>query len=111
MGEEIREERREEMRGEEMREERREERREEMRGGDEDRKSTEEEEGEREERDMMILILHSLVLVAVVWLRGLLMGGGFSLPYSSGTNDRRPFWGRERIGGGERGSMRSSQVR
>ena len=28
------------------------------------------------------------------------MGGGFSLPYSSGTNDRRPFWGRERRGGG-----------
>ena len=51
---------------------------------------------------MTILILHSLVLVVVVWLRGLLMGGGFSLPYSSGTNDRRPFWAER---GGGRGGL------
>ena len=63
---------------------------------------------EERERDMMILILHSLVLVAVVWLRGLLMGGGFSLPYSSGTNDRRPFWA-ERGGRRGGGNTRSSQ--
>ena len=31
------------------------------------------------------------------------MGGGFSLPYSSGTNDRRPFWSRERREGGREG--------
>ena len=42
------------------------------------------------------------------------MGGGFSLPYSSGTNDRRPFWSRERREGGrgrERGERRREEGR
>ena len=37
-----------------------------------------------------------------------MIGGGFSLPYSSGTNDRRPFWSRERREGG-RGRRREEE--
>lgn len=38
------------------------------------------------------------------------MGGGFSLPYSSGTNDRRPFWSRERREGGREGEIEGMGV-